>query len=148
MIGGIQMDDARARLDRAMNDQRLELRLRWVEVARRARMSVQNLSLIRKGKIDITDLAAANLEEAFEWDRGRIKDILQDGDSAPVDPLTGPTGEIGRMVEAYRKRHGPDAAGKLLQELIQANIQAAQKSHEHPATSTDAEQLPSRRPYG
>lgn len=132
------MDDARIHLDQVMNDRRIELRLRWVEVGRRARMSVQNLSLIRKGKIEITDLAAANLEDAFEWPRGRIKAILEDRPSGVVDPLTGPTGEIGRMVEAYRKRHGPDAAAELLQQLIQANIQAAQEIKKHPVTSNDA----------
>lgn len=133
------MDHGRERLHEAMNDQRLKLRRRWVEVARRAGMSVTNLNLIRKGQINITDIAAANLEDALEWPQGRIQEIL---DSARpeehLDPLTGPTAEIGQMVEAYRKRYGPDAAAELLQKLIQANIQAAGEIDQNPVTRTDS----------
>lgn len=133
------MEEARKRLDRAFNDRRLELRLRWVNIASRARMSVTNLNLIRKGKVAVTELSAANLEDAFEWPRGRIAEILGQPESGDVvDPLTGPTEEIGRMVEAYRKRHGPHAAGELLQQLVQANIQASGEIDKNPITSNDS----------
>lgn len=132
--------DARERLDQAMNERRLDLRIRWVEVARRASMSVTNLNLIRKGRIAITDLAAANLEDALEWEQGHIARVLAEGDES-VDPLTGDPEEIGRLVEAYRKLNGSDAAAALLQTLLQANIQASTKAVKKPATSSDDKPL-------
>lgn len=106
------MDDvaARKRLDAKMNEGRVALRLKWVEVAQRARMSVQNLSLIRKGDITITELAAANLEDALEWAPGSVAAIL-----AGREPtLRARPDEVGAILTYIEDRWGPEAAREVL----------------------------------
>ncbi len=76
-------DEARRRLARAMDDRRVELRLKWTQVAQRADMSIAHLSRIRNNEAPLTDLAQANLEAALEWPRGAIGRILA-VESAPA----------------------------------------------------------------
>jgi hypothetical protein len=65
------MDDDRGTgLDAAMNERRLELRLRWAEVARRAGMSYPNLRRIRNGDISLTEFAATGIDQALKWPPG------------------------------------------------------------------------------
>jgi hypothetical protein len=68
--------DSARQFDREMNVRRLELRMRWNEVAQLARMSVQNLSGIRKGKINLSEIAELSLEEALRWEPGSIEAIF------------------------------------------------------------------------
>lgn len=75
--------EAREQLARAMEKRRIELRLQWTDVARRARMSPQNLLRIRHGTISITWKAADAIEHALEWTSGSVEAILTGGDPAP-----------------------------------------------------------------
>lgn len=108
--------EARQRLDEAFKAQRIELRLRWVELADRARMTVTNLSFIRNGKIAITDLAAANLEDAFEWERGSIAAVLAGGEPTlkARHRADAPGDEIGAILAYIDQRWGPDATQEVL----------------------------------
>lgn len=107
---------ARERLNTAMDARRVDRRMRWVEVAERAQMSVQNLSLIRKGKINITDLAAANLEDALEWAPGSIAAVLAGGDATlkARQRVDAPGDEIGAILAYIDQRWGPDATQEVL----------------------------------
>jgi hypothetical protein len=62
-----------------MNERRLELRLKWVEVARRAKMSPQNLVRVRKGLISISWDAADGIENALLWERGSVEAAVLEG---------------------------------------------------------------------
>lgn len=73
---GDSVETARERLANAMDKRRLELRIRWNEVARRARMDPANVRRIRKGEIPVTSDAAYALEEALDWPHGRIDQLL------------------------------------------------------------------------
>jgi transcriptional regulator with XRE-family HTH domain len=57
-----------------LNKRRLQLGIRWVEVARRAGMTPQNLSRIRRGEISLTRDAAAGIERALQFAEGSVAD--------------------------------------------------------------------------
>lgn len=84
------MDQARERLTAAMDERRLELRLRWNAVARRADMDASNLRRIRNGEIPVTMEAAYGIERALEWPRGRV-DVLLGRATAHVGPVAAAT---------------------------------------------------------
>lgn len=71
------MDADRQRLADVMEDRRVQLRLKWIEVARRADMSESNLVRIRKGDIALTPLAARAIEDALEWEPKSVEAILR-----------------------------------------------------------------------
>lgn len=79
------MDKARERLTAAMDERRLELRLKWNAVARRADMDASNLRRIRKGEIPVTRDAAYGIERALEWPHGRV-DMLLGRATADAEP--------------------------------------------------------------
>lgn len=81
--------ERRAQLDEWMNEYRLMLRMKWIEVARRARMSPQNLVRIRKGQISISWDAADGIEDAFQWERGSVEAAVNHG--RPPVPRSTPT---------------------------------------------------------
>lgn len=150
------MDDTRKRLDEAMDRRRLELRIRWVEVARRAGMSVTNLNLIRKGKIAITDLAAANLEDALELEGGSIRAVLDDPEAElrpragaarpqgskrkrpPLDPLTSTPEEIAEFLEEVRQKQGDDVFFELFQATLKVNMRERERTERRTHDRTDA----------
>lgn len=71
---------ARSRLSVEMNKRRLELRLRWNQVAERASISIAHLSRIRNGEAPLSDLAKSSIETALEWPPGAIGRLLDEGD--------------------------------------------------------------------
>lgn len=89
------MDTARADLADKMNQRRLHLGIRWVEVARRAGMSPQNLSRIRRGEISLTEDAAAGIERALRFVAGSVSK----GNPVPLDDRPAPTD--GRREQAH-----------------------------------------------
>lgn len=80
--GGV-VDPARERLAALMNKRRLQLGMRWREVAQRAGMTEQNLIKIRKGTISVTEDAAAGIERALRWQPGSVFAILAGDDPVP-----------------------------------------------------------------
>ncbi|MGI5161449.1 hypothetical protein [Microbispora sp. CA-102843] len=83
-------DQARSRLSTAMNDRRVELRLKWNQVAQRAGISIAHLARIRGNEGPLTDLAKSSLETALEWPRGTIDQFLQSGE-IKTPPAASPT---------------------------------------------------------
>lgn len=87
--------EAPGRLGAAMDQRRIELRLRWTQVAERAGMSIGHLSRIRKDEAPPSPLAAANIETALEWAPGTVDRILsatEDAGQQPRDAPDKPTG--------------------------------------------------------
>ncbi|MGW4030787.1 helix-turn-helix domain-containing protein [Streptomyces sp. NPDC004838] len=70
------------RLDKAMNERRLTLRMNWREVAEAAGISYTALRAIRRGKYRPTELTALRLDEALQWAQGSTFTILG-GDDLP-----------------------------------------------------------------
>lgn len=75
-------DAARGRLSVAMDRRRVELRLKWNQVAQRANMSIGHLHRIRNNEAPLSDLAKASLEAALELPRGAIDAILAQPDAS------------------------------------------------------------------
>lgn len=78
-------------LDRAMDERRLALGMRWRDLADRTGLSGQALRDIRRGRSVPRDLTARNLEDALGWDRGSIQRVLQ-GDEPEVVAASPPSG--------------------------------------------------------
>lgn len=72
--------EQRSKLDGWMDERRLELRITWTEVARRAGMTAQNLIRIRKDRIRISWDAADGIEDALLWTRGSIEAAVTRGE--------------------------------------------------------------------
>jgi cyanate lyase len=113
------MDDARARLASEMDKQRVKLRLRWKEVARRAGLTPEYLGYLRRGKGSLTDLAIRGIETALEWPEGQVDAILAGpvlppSDTKPVDAIESTTDEIGRILARTEELYGKEAADAVL----------------------------------
>lgn len=113
-------DPSRERLDAAMDEQRLELGLRWNQVAERAGMTYGNLHKIRKGDTALTGLAKAGIERALEWPRGHI-DKLLNGSEDTGDPLTA---QQERLLGVYRNDYLPKYGQARALELLQQDVDA------------------------
>jgi transcriptional regulator with XRE-family HTH domain len=91
-------------LGAAMEDARLELGLRWSQVARQVGMTPQNLLRIRKGDIAVTPLAARGIERVFGWPQGRVEALESNAtaepDPATVDAGTAAVEEVARVIAA------------------------------------------------
>lgn len=106
---GLQGTEAnRALLDEWMEERRLELRLRWGQVARRADMSTQNLLRIRKGQIGISWEAADGIEEALQWKRGSVEAAVLRGVKPTVMAAEDPSG--GRSAQSNGQAVTPNAS--------------------------------------
>lgn len=109
----------RERLARLMNAQRLKLKLRWTHVADRAQMDESHLRRIRRGDIEITELAAQQIEEALDWQPGSVHAILAGGlpttkpPRIEVDPLRD---ETEREIWRFVKIVGEDIAWQHIDE--------------------------------
>jgi len=79
--------EQRDRLDRLMNERRLELGLTWREVAARAGRSYEALRLLRTGPGGINELTAVQFARALGWQPRSILDVLSDGSPAVADDV-------------------------------------------------------------
>ncbi|MDX2681066.1 helix-turn-helix domain-containing protein [Streptomyces sp. NY05-11A] len=89
------------RLNAAMNERRLGLRMNWREVATAAGISYEALRAIRRGDYRPTELTARGLDEALQWRPGSTLSILDGGVATPLEdaastPSAGAEGEVGQ----------------------------------------------------
>lgn len=68
------------RLDEAMSERRLRLRMNWRQVAEAAGISYTALRAIRRGDYRPTELTARAIEEALQWGHGSVAAIMGGGD--------------------------------------------------------------------
>ncbi len=73
------------RLNKAMNQQRLELGLNWKEVAAGVGIAPETLHAIRRGANRPSDLTARGIERTLQWPKGRVVAILDDADEGVDD---------------------------------------------------------------
>jgi hypothetical protein len=72
------------RLDDAMDARRLDLDLRWREVADRARLNEATLRAIRVGRNKPSQLAKRRIEEALQWASGSVDAVMAGGEPKPL----------------------------------------------------------------
>jgi hypothetical protein len=71
---------ARERLDKLMNDRRLELGITWRDVAARAGLSYETLRSARTSDSGMRELTAAQIARALEWEPRAVQRILAGGE--------------------------------------------------------------------
>jgi hypothetical protein len=80
--------EARRRLAQLMDARRLDLRLRWNDVAAASGMSAEGLRAIRRGAAVPRDLNQRGIEEALQWPKGTIAGILDEDSGTEQDAET------------------------------------------------------------
>jgi hypothetical protein len=79
------------RLAELMDERRLDLGLRWADVASESGMSIEGLGAMRRTGAVPRALNQRGIEKALRWERGSVKQILRGDDpvpaAAPVPPL-------------------------------------------------------------
>lgn len=87
------------RLDRAMNERRLQLRprLNWRQVAEAANISYTALRAIRRGAYRPAELTALALDEALQWGHGSVYALLDGGEPMPLSLEEGDAAEDPRV---------------------------------------------------
>lgn len=120
-------------LNRRMNPRRLELHLRWNQVATRAGMDVANLRRIRNGEIALTEFAGAGLDRALEWPDGtawatyhgaRLEEMAKalKGPPSPATPELfanpkSPDYDLRQRLRFWRTRLGDTEFFRLIDEI-------------------------------
>ncbi|MCA1570808.1 MAG: helix-turn-helix transcriptional regulator [Chloroflexi bacterium] len=80
---------ARERLADLMEERRVELGLRWVDVAEAAGITAETLRQVRSGHADIRPLTARAIEQGLRWKLGSIKAVLAGGEPDVLpEPVT------------------------------------------------------------
>lgn len=112
------------RLDEAMNQRRLQLRMNWRELAEAADISYTALRAIRRGSYRPTELTAQDLDAALQWAPGSVHAILDGGQPTAV----GAEGAPDRTREPRPDSSvAPAATSPLEQELeLASRLMAAQ----------------------
>lgn len=87
------MSEPHERLDRAMAARGVELKKRWVQLAREAEISTAALGAIRRGEYRPSPHTARALDAALEWEAGSVEAILAGGDPTPTGHRPPPAGE-------------------------------------------------------
>ena len=75
----------RERLAALMNERRVDLGLRWADVAQVSEVSPETLRAIRRTDAPLRDLTKAGIEKGLRWERGSVDTILKGGDPVPDD---------------------------------------------------------------
>ena len=78
-----------------MDERRQTLGMTWAEVASEAKITVETLRAIRRGKNDPSDLTKRGLDRALQWQPGGVQRTLDGGEPRPIDSPTPPTGTRG-----------------------------------------------------
>lgn len=112
-------DEVRARLDREMDRRRLELHLRWNQVAERAGMTYGNLHKIRKGQTALTEFAKSGLERALDWPRGHIDQSIESWTGVAGQPLTPEQRQLVDIYRALKQQYGAKEAQRRVIELME-----------------------------
>jgi hypothetical protein len=76
-----------------MDERRVELRMKWRQVAERADLTAFHLQRIRAGKVKLSKDAAVAIDDAMAWERGSAWTVYyEDGDPTPLRREHSPPG--------------------------------------------------------
>lgn len=73
------------RLSQLMNKRRLELGMRWDDVATSAGIADVTIRAIRRGDNQPSELTQRRIEDALRWEHGSIEATLAGGEPTPVE---------------------------------------------------------------
>lgn len=103
------------KLDAALNERRLDLRMEWNEVAAALGISPRSLLDIRRGRSGPRELTARAMDDWLGWAPGSVRQVLAGGDPTPrretadqiADEVDTRLGELGEILErALEERRG------------------------------------------
>lgn len=77
---------AAVKLEAAMEQRRVELRMSWREVSSAAGMSYEGLRAIRKGDRHPNPVTKGRIEDALQWSSGSVDAVLAGGEPTPAQP--------------------------------------------------------------
>jgi len=80
-----ETNQGRRRLAQLMNDRRVELGLRWTDVAEAGEVSPETLRSVRRNTAPLLDLTKARIEKGLRWARGSVNSVLAGGEPRPLD---------------------------------------------------------------
>lgn len=80
------MSDARKRLAEKMDQRRARLRLRWRQVAERAKVDESTLRRVRHDQLALTTYVKEGIEQALDWQEGSVDAILAGTEPTPSEP--------------------------------------------------------------
>lgn len=131
------MTSPHERLDQAMEQRRLDLGMRWGDVATAASIAEVTLRAVRRGENQPSALTRRRIEDALRWEHGSIEAILN-GDE-PTALGTGRAGEdrgekLRRLIEEF-------ADDPPIREMLRATLRTWELLN-HPADtdkSSDSE---------
>jgi transcriptional regulator with XRE-family HTH domain len=102
-------------LAEVMNERRVELRMKWDEIASEAGITPAYLRKIRTGEVRASDLTTARLEDVLKWQPGTI-DALESGQRPPSATRREATPPAGT------KRSGAPTAQTLADVLLERGL--------------------------
>lgn len=77
----------RERLAQHMEERRLDLDMRWADVARLAKVTTETLRQARQGEGEIRPTTRRGIERALLWEAGSVKAILAGGEPTAEAPI-------------------------------------------------------------
>ncbi len=81
--------EVRRLLGALMEERRLELGLRWQDVAERGGVSLKALHSARTGNASIRPLTQRAIEDGLRWEHGSIQRVMGDGDPIRLPSVSG-----------------------------------------------------------
>lgn len=100
------MPQPHERLNEAMQDRRLALRMNWRQVADAAGISYEALRAIRRGDYKPTALTSRGLDDALQWAHGSVLAVLDGGDPTPAAPAATEANTLSEELELARRLLG------------------------------------------
>jgi hypothetical protein len=118
-----------------MDERRLDLGLRWADVASESGMSIEGLGAMRRTGAVPRALNQRGIEKALRWERGSVKRILRGEDpvpaAAPAPPLfsDGELAELERELGVPLDRLDPETR-RIWLSLLNAALKKAERDRE------------------
>lgn len=136
------MSEPRTRLDQAMNARSLELKKRWVHIAKEADITTSALSGIRRGEYKPSAHTARALEDALHWAHGSIEQILAGGEPTPLEDIPPPAERRSERIVPSDEELAQMNRAELMAVVrqAQASIEAAMRELERIMTSDNDKQ--------
>jgi hypothetical protein len=102
--------DHRRRLGDEMERRRIQLGLRWKQVAEDGGISYESIRAVRHGDADLRELTKRGIDVGLRWEPGSVQIILDGGDPVPVpEPDEGAEPASPRIPWAESDEPGLDA---------------------------------------
>lgn len=114
-------------IDDLMNARRIELGLRWEEVAERAGIRRSTLHNVRRGKPTKINTDRA-IEDVLQWERGSLEAIRHGGKPAPLHRPPDTTQALMDVWALIKQHKGEQEADRWLRIAHEA-IAASQRNH-------------------